>query len=96
MKLAQIGRTLVATTLLVSTGAFAQGAPDNAELQPRARAMKMAQSMDKNKDGMVSKAELMAMVEQKWNEMDKGKKGMLSPDDVARIMLFLSGMGTAP
>ena len=38
-----------------------------------------------NKDGMISKKDFMAMMEKKWNAMDKGNKGMLSMADVMRI-----------
>ena len=38
-----------------------------------------------NKDGMVTKKEFMAMMEKKFDAMDKGKKGMLSVADVMRI-----------
>jgi len=38
-----------------------------------------------NKEGMVSKKEFMAMMEKKWNAMDKSGKGMLSVADVMRI-----------
>jgi hypothetical protein len=36
-------------------------------------------------DGMVRKSEFLAMMEKKWNAMDKGNKGMLSVEDVMRI-----------
>lgn len=71
--------------------ALAQGDPTIEMLQPKARAAAM--KMDANKDGMVSRAEFMQMVEAKWNEMDKQKKGMLTPDDVSRIMMHLAGVG---
>ena len=38
-----------------------------------------------DKDGMVSKKDFMAMMEKKWNAMDKGNKGMLSMADIMRI-----------
>ncbi len=37
------------------------------------------------KDGMVSKREFMRMMEHKFDQMDKQKKGMLSAEDVKRI-----------
>lgn len=37
------------------------------------------------KDGMISKREFMAMMEKKWDAMDKGGKGVLSVDDVMHI-----------
>jgi len=44
-----------------------------------------------NKDGMVSKKDFMAMMEKKWNAMDKGNKGMLSTADVMRIFSDTKG-----
>ena len=44
-----------------------------------------------NKDGMVSKKDFMAMMEKKWNAMDKGNKGMLSTADVMRIFSETKG-----
>ena len=38
-----------------------------------------------NKDGMVSKKDFMAMMEKKFDAMDKQKKGMLSTADVMKI-----------
>jgi hypothetical protein len=38
-----------------------------------------------NKDGMVTKKEFMAMMEKKFDAMDKQKKGMLSESQVMRI-----------
>ena len=55
-------------------------AADGDAMATRAEIMKMA-----NKDGMISKNDFMAMMEKKFDEMDKAKKGMLSADDVMRI-----------
>ena len=55
----------------------------------------MARSADMNNDGMVSKAEMMAMVEKAWMARDKKGAGMLSHDDASKVLLFLSGMGTS-
>lgn len=38
-----------------------------------------------NKDGMITKKDFMAMMEKRWNAMDKQKKGMLSKEDVMKI-----------
>ena len=38
-----------------------------------------------NKDGMITKKDFMMLMEKKFDEMDKSKKGMLSVDDVMRI-----------
>ena len=84
---------------LTTSAAFAQKAADGAgtELDPRARAS--AEAMWKkmaNKDGMITQKQFMDMVAQKWNEMDKSKKGMISMADAARIMMFLSGQTANP
>ena len=44
-----------------------------------------------DKDGMISKKDFMAMMEKKWNAMDKGSKGMLSAADVMRIFSDTKG-----
>lgn len=44
-----------------------------------------------SKDGMVTKKEFMAMMEKKWNAMDKTGKGMLSAADVMRIFSDTKG-----
>ena len=41
-----------------------------------------------NKDGMISKKDFMAMMEKKFDAMDKGKKGMLPINDVMRIFCY--------
>ncbi len=79
-------------TLWIAFAAPMAFAQDDQNLDPRTRAR--AEAMWKkmaDKDGMVSQKQFMDMVAQKWNEMDKSKKGMISASDAARIMLFLSG-----
>jgi hypothetical protein len=44
-----------------------------------------------NKDGMVSKKDFMAMMEKKFDAMDKAKKGMLSTADIMRIFSDKTG-----
>jgi hypothetical protein len=44
-----------------------------------------------NKDGMVSKKDFMAMMEKKFDAMDKARKGMLSTSDVMRIFSDRTG-----
>ena len=44
-----------------------------------------------NKDGMVSKKDFLAMMEKKFDAMDKGKKGMLSVADIMRIFSDKTG-----
>ena len=55
-------------------------AADGDMMASRAEGTKMA-----NKDGMITKRDFMMLMEKKFDEMDKGKKGMLSVDDVMRI-----------
>ena len=55
-------------------------AADGDMMAARADMMKMA-----NKDGMIMKKDFMMMMERKFDEMDKVKKGMLSVDEVMRI-----------
>ncbi|MDQ2962345.1 MAG: hypothetical protein M3R31_04170 [Pseudomonadota bacterium] len=81
MNMKQASRNLTFGALL---GIAALSSPvlaaDGDAMATRAEIMKMA-----NKDGMISKKDFMAMMEKKFDEMDKSKKGMLSTDDVMRI-----------
>jgi hypothetical protein len=81
MNVKQATRTLAVGALLgiaaLSSPVFAA---DGDAMANRAEIMKMA-----NKDGMISKKDFMAMMEKKFDEMDKSKKGMLPIDDVMRI-----------
>ena len=45
-----------------------------------------------NKDGMITKKDFMAMMEKKWNAMDKGNKGMLSAADGDGMVTFRKDM----
>ena len=44
-----------------------------------------------DKDGMVSKKDFMKMMEKKFDAMDKAHKGMLSTDDIMRIVSDKTG-----
>ncbi len=44
-----------------------------------------------NKDGMVSKKDFMAMMEKKFDAMDKSRKGMLSTQDIMHIFSDRTG-----
>jgi hypothetical protein len=81
MNLKQATRAMTFSALLgiaaLSSPVFAA---DGDAMATRAEIMKMA-----NKDGMISKKDFMAMMEKKFDEMDKSKKGMLPIDDVMRI-----------
>ena len=79
-------------TLWIAFAAPMAFAQDDTHLDPRVRAKAEAMwTKMANNEGMVTQKVLMDMVMQKFNEMDKGKKGMISAADAARIMLFLSG-----
>jgi len=80
------------TAMLVVMGMSALAAPiafgaDGDGMQSFQREVKTMA----NKDGMVSKKDFMAMMEKKWNAMDKGNKGMLSTADVMRIFSDTKG-----
>ena len=45
--------------------------------------------LDMNKDGMVSKAEYMKMMEKMFDDMDKGKKGMLDKKQTMELYRML-------
>jgi hypothetical protein len=81
MNLKQTARVLSLAAMLgiaaLSAPAFAA---DGDMMASRAELTKMA-----NKDGMITKKDFMMMMEKKFDQMDKGKKGMLSVDDVMRI-----------
>jgi len=81
MNLKQAARALSFGAMLgiaaLSAPAFAA---DGDMMATRAEMMKMV-----NKDGMITKKDFLMMMEKKFDEMDKGKKGMLSIDDVMRI-----------
>ena len=81
MNLKQATRAMTFSALLgiaaLSSPVFAA---DGEAMATRAEIMKMA-----NKDGMISKKDFMTMMEKKFDEMDKSRKGMLPVDDVMRI-----------
>lgn len=55
-------------------------AADADTMASRAEWVKMA-----NKDGMIMKKDFMMMMERKFDQVDKGREGMLSVDEVMRI-----------
>ena len=81
MNLKQATRAMTFSALL---GIAALSSPvlaaDGDAMATRAEIMKMA-----NKDGMISKKDFMTMMEEKFDEMDKARKGMLPVDDVMKI-----------
>jgi hypothetical protein len=71
-------RLTLATALIAATVAFV---PPVAFAQ---KGMDNIKAMDKDKDGMISKPEFMAMMEKMYDDMDKGRKGKLTAEDVAK------------
>ena len=85
MKIAKIAAV---TTLALAAGALQLGAspafagpPDEKEL-----IMMIEKAGMMRKDGMVTKADFIKMMGQRFDAMDKQKKGMLSIKDVAKIL----------
>lgn len=85
---------LVAIALtLASTAAFAQagGAAEKA-LQPgMGFCLELAKGADANKDGMVSRAEFMKMVEERFARKDRGGKNALTHQQAAELLLSFGG-----
>jgi len=88
--------TLAAALAVLAPLAIAQSDPKIDPDQLMTMSRTTAQKMDVNKDGMVSKQEFMKAMEDKWNAMDTGRKGMVPIEQVARNMLFLSNQVGAP
>ena len=88
MHMIKAARTFAAGTILalaaISTPAFAADGDGMQSFAKEVTAMA-------NKDGMVSKRDFMAMMEKKFDAMDKGRKGMLSVPDVMRIFSDKTG-----
>ena len=81
MYLKQATRAMTFSALLgIAALSLPVFAADGDAMATRAEIMKMA-----NKDGMISKKDFMTMMEKKFDEMDKSRKGMLPVDDVMRI-----------
>jgi len=80
------------TALLVMLGMTTTAAPFAlaADGDGMATFRKEVQTMA-DKDGMVFKKNFMAMMEKKWDAMDKGGKGMLSMADIMRIFSDTKG-----
>jgi uncharacterized membrane protein len=96
MKLKALTRAALAAMIVASASVSAQALNEHNINDPRRICEEMAKAADVNKDGMVSQAEFQAMVTSAWKKFDKKNAGQLSISDAARVMLFLSGQGTAP
>lgn len=60
------------------------------------KAMQAVKTMKADKDGMITKAEFMRMVEEKWNAMDLLTKNRLTQAEAAKLLDWLAAGGTAP
>ncbi len=84
-----------AVALCAALGAFT-ALPAHAESN-QSQAMQTVKSMKKDKDGMITKAEFMRMVEQKWDGMALAERGgRLTPEEAATLLTWLASGGTAP
>ncbi|HEY3180228.1 MAG TPA: hypothetical protein VGL25_15265 [Casimicrobiaceae bacterium] len=88
MQLIRMTKTLALGAMLsiaaLSTPAFAADGDGMQSFQREVQAMA-------NKDGMVSKKDFLAMMEKKFDAIDKGKKGMLSTADIMKIFSDKTG-----
>ena len=82
--------TILATALIMGTAGTAVRA-ESADDMSFSGMFKMDR-LDKNKDGMVSKAEFMAMMDKVWEMKAKEMKvkgGKMSADDFKQVMMYL-------
>jgi hypothetical protein len=85
MKIQFSKAVLAATAASLLLATQVARADDPTELYEK-RAAKWAEMCDNNKDGMVSKAEMMKMVEKAWAKADPKATGRL---DKKQVMMFL-------
>jgi len=85
MNVRKLGALTALAAALAAPLAFGQADPkaDPNQLM----AMEMAKKMDTNHDGMVSKEEFMKAMEQRWSDMDKEKKGMLTINQASGLFV---------
>ena len=81
-------RKLAATIALGMAAAGTQlaspalaGAPDDREIYEMLKRSSMIRA-----DGMVTKSDFIQLMEKRFDAADKGRRGMLSPQDIARIL----------
>jgi hypothetical protein len=81
----KIARIAAITAFALGAGALASpvlaGPPDERELIQMIEKAGMMR-----KDGMVTKADFVKLMEKRFDAMDKQKKGMLSAKDIAKIL----------
>jgi hypothetical protein len=85
MKLRKLAATIAfgmaaAGTQLGASPAFA-GAPDDREIYEMLKRSSMIRA-----DGMVTKSDFIQLMEKRFDSADKGRRGMLSPQEIARIL----------
>lgn len=81
----QLASIVIATTAVVGLAGPAQAVEGQDDFMLFRMAM-----MDKNKDGMVSKKEFMAMVEKAYDNKTKASKGMMMSE--AEVQAFLKSL----
>ena len=86
----RMSRTTQALAFAMMLGAAAVSAPSFADDQGPRWWEPMVKKMA-NKDGMVTKRDFLSMMEKKFDEMDRNKRGMLSTADVMRIFSDKTG-----
>jgi Ca2+-binding EF-hand superfamily protein len=54
--------------------------------QSKSKSMEAVKTMDADKDGMITKAEFVRMMEARFDAMDKAKTGRLTPAQVQEVI----------
>jgi hypothetical protein len=81
MKLKKLAlATAVGIASAISAPAFA-GPPDERELHEMLKRSAMIRA-----DGMVTKSDFIKLMEKRFDSADKGRRGMLTPQEIARIL----------
>lgn len=58
------------------------------------KSMEIVKTMKMDKDGMITKAEFMRMVEARFSAMDLAQKGRLTPTEAAKVLDWIAAGGT--
>lgn len=78
---AMLALTAAAATAQFGASTVFAGPPDDREIYEMLQRSSMI-----NKDGMVTKADFMKMMEKRFDSADKKRRGMLTPEEIARIL----------
>ena len=84
---------------LFAASAFAQSTGAGVELEPKLRAKIEAEWKKKaGPDGMITKQQFMQSMEGHWHTYEKrhSHAGKVKPEDMPRLMMFLSGQDASP